>query len=136
MFLNSFLNFVLSLFLKILRKCHCGKTTNLFQCNEKLDLKCGLPCNKALNCGVHICKILCHLGNCGICAKEIEQTCYCKKEKRIVPCTKENKALGAFRCTQVCGKRLKCNDHNCRDLCHEGDCADCDIQPNSLCTII
>lgn len=92
----------------VTRVCGCGKTSKIFQCNQKNDLKCDQNCEKLLSCAKHQCSRSCHFGDCGSCDKEIEQNCYCKREKRTVPCTKENNEHLVFSCGRTCNKQLKC----------------------------
>ena len=116
------------------RECCCGKTTKMYQCNQKVEFKCDQRCDKDLNCKVHKCEKSCHAGSCDDCAEEIEQTCYCKQENRIVACTKENKEALTYSCGRPCDKQLKCGNHKCKRLCHDGDCADCELLPENVKT--
>lgn len=116
------------------RECCCGKTSKMYQCNQKVEFKCDQSCDRDLNCKVHKCEKSCHAGSCDDCTQEIEQTCYCKRETRIVPCTKENKAALTYSCGQPCDKQLKCGNHKCKSLCHDGECADCELLPENVKT--
>lgn len=106
----------------------------MFQCNQKVEFKCGQECGKDLNCNVHKCVKSCHSGDCDDCTEVIEQNCYCSGEKRTVPCTKENKEFSTYSCGRVCSKQLKCENHKCKKLCHEGDCGDCELLPENIKT--
>lgn len=118
----------------VTRECCCGKTSKMYQCNQKVEFKCDQQCGKLLNCKVHDCEKSCHSGDCEECAVEIEQTCYCASENRTVPCTKENKESLTYSCGRVCNKQLKCGNHNCKMLCHAGDCDDCELLPENVKT--
>lgn len=118
----------------VTRECCCGKTSKMYQCNQKVEFKCDQECGKDLNCLVHKCKQSCHSGECEHCTEEIEQTCHCKREKRTVPCTKENMESLNYSCGLVCDKQLKCNNHKCKELCHEGECKDCELLPDLVKT--
>lgn len=118
----------------VTRICGCGKTSKIFQCNQKNDLKCDQNCAKSLNCLKHNCEKSCHFGDCDNCDKEIEQNCYCKRDKRIVPCTKENNEQLIYSCDRTCNKQLKCKNHKCKEPCHPGDCGDCKLLPESVRT--
>lgn len=118
----------------VTRTCCCGKTSRMCQCNQKLEFKCDQKCGKDLNCKVHACEESCHSGECAACSAEIEQICHCKRENRTVPCTKENIESINYCCGRVCNKQLKCNNHKCKRLCHDGDCGDCELLPDAVKT--
>lgn len=83
---------------------------------------------------MHTCEKTCHWGYCGSCTQSVVQTCYCKREKRFIRCTKENKAMLKYSCGQPCAKQLKCGNHKCQYLCHAGACADCELLPENVKT--
>lgn len=80
---------------------------------------CGLPCGKKLPCG-HMCKSLCHVGDCPDCKELVEQQCRCEKSKRKIECclathgTEEDRI---FTCERVCKKMKSCGVHKCNTTC-------------------
>lgn len=118
----------------VTRNCNCGKTSKIYQCNQKDIVKCEEQCDKPLNCLIHKCEEKCHLGDCNICDKEIEQICYCTRDKRSVPCTKENNEKLHYSCGRVCNTMLQCKNHKCKEICHTGACANCKLLPASIKT--
>lgn len=118
----------------VTRKCGCGRSERMMQCCQKDDLECNAQCDKDLNCEVHRCERRCHHGECGDCEKEIQHACYCGRDKKPLPCTKKNNASLKYSCAEVCDKRLKCGNHRCQRLCHDGDCEGCKLLPDAVKT--
>ncbi|KAI1496074.1 hypothetical protein F5X99DRAFT_90987 [Biscogniauxia marginata] len=74
--------------------CICGKKSLKNQPCWFDQPRCGLPCNKKLKCGTHVCSKPCHrLGEC-----------------------EDTDVLGS-RCKQPCGKTRSCG-HLCVEQCH------------------
>lgn len=118
----------------VTRSCGCGKTQKMLQCGQKSDLECDQQCEKELNCKMHKCEKPCHSSTCGDCDKEVEQTCYCERDKKSVPCTEESNESLRYSCFRVCNKALKCKNHKCKWLCHDGECGDCKLLPEVVTT--
>uniref|UniRef100_T1IPI9 NF-X1-type domain-containing protein n=1 Tax=Strigamia maritima TaxID=126957 RepID=T1IPI9_STRMM len=77
-------------------------------------------CGRKLECGNHLCEVVCHAGNCDQCPKTGERTCPCGKTKHKLPCTEDVPSCG-----DSCNKPLECNQHLCSKRCHAGTCGDC-----------
>lgn len=95
----------------ISRTCGCGRIQKSLQCCQKDDFSCDQICDKPLNCGAHKCEKKCHINECGDCAKELKQECFCLRDNRIVSCTKENNDSLRYCCGQNCEKPLQCGHH-------------------------
>jgi transcriptional repressor NF-X1 len=91
-------------------------------------LLCGNPCEKTLNCGLHKCSELCHIGTCEPCEIIIEQVCFCAQNTRQLPCSVENSPEEKFACGAICQRSLECGKHLCDRPCHEGSCESCPLQ--------
>jgi len=104
------------------RTCPCGKTKKTVKCGYPVD--CDQICGKTLNCDVHQCKSVCHVGDCDACDVVITQTCFClQKNVREIVCGSlpaEEIDSGGFRCDQICRKMLTCGNHFCQQPCHPG----------------
>ena len=104
--------------------CHCGKTTLQppLPCGTPSP-PCRFPCNRPSHCGHQKVVHNCHGDeeNCPKCPFLVEKPCICgKKNLKNQPCW-----LNEPRCGEVCGKKLRCGSHKCRQTCHEsGDCED------------
>ncbi|CAK0742649.1 hypothetical protein CVIRNUC_001411 [Coccomyxa viridis] len=109
--------------------CRCGSTTETRSCEER-DFQCGQPCMKTLQCGRCTCTLLCHAGDCGLCARAENQTCPCGKVMHSeLPCDQEAPPCGA-----TCGKTLLCGQHHCQERCHTGPCpATCRLLADKSC---
>lgn len=118
----------------VTRSCNCGKTSKMYQCNQKDIVSCTEQCDKFLNCGVHRCDKKCHTGDCETCIEEVEQMCHCTRDKRTVACTLENNKSLKFSCGRVCNSILQCKNHKCKEICHVGECGNCKLLPASVKT--
>jgi len=111
------------------RKCHCGKTTYRLRCGVDDEGKsCERPCGRKLNCGIHACEELCHVGKCAPCPRMEAQRCYCAKREEQRSCgsgTPVEGEAGLFSCQQPCGSMLSCGNHVCKRPCHAGECEPC-----------
>lgn len=116
----------------VTRKCGCGRSEKMMQCCQKDDLECDARCDKELNCEAHRCERKCHGGLCEDCEMEIEHVCYCGRKQKSLPCTKENNVSLKYSCANVCDKQLKCGNHRCQRLCHDGECDDCKLMPDKV----
>ena len=97
---------------------------------------CGLPCGKKLECG-HMCKAMCHAGDCDDCVEVISQNCRCGNSSRKIKChlARHGKPEErVFTCERVCKKLKGCGVHKCNTACcnaTKGDDPDC----RHLCVI-
>ena len=102
--------------------CHCSKARpTVRRCYAKL-WSCGEPCNRKLNCNVHVCPEICHEGPCPPCTKTSIQSCNCGKVKEPRACSSPD-----YKCEEKCGKRLSCSHHSCDVICHSGHCPPCPL---------
>lgn len=118
----------------VTRNCNCGKSSKMYQCNQRDVVECSEICDKPLNCGVHRCEKPCHVGDCDTCDIELEQMCYCTRDKRTVPCTQRTNKSVVFSCGRVCNSILQCKNHKCKEICHIGECGSCKFAPASVKT--
>ena len=134
-------------------KCFCGQVEEARVCGqagtvvdpqhpERKSFSCVRICNRALDCGEHRCKDVCHAGPCSPCARQPPsadaqlQKCACGK----VAHTKQeitaagDKLAGWARssckdtlptCGAKCGRLLNCNWHLCSLPCHDFDSVPC-----------
>ncbi|EMC91414.1 hypothetical protein BAUCODRAFT_143812 [Baudoinia panamericana UAMH 10762] len=109
--------------------CHCGRTVLQppLPCGTKPP-PCRWPCTRPKACGHPQVAHNCHEDNeaCPKCPFLVEKQCMCGKHTlKNQPCW-----LQDVRCGGVCGKRLRCGYHHCRQLCHRpGSCEDANGQP-------
>ncbi|KAI9298017.1 hypothetical protein K502DRAFT_322978 [Neoconidiobolus thromboides FSU 785] len=84
--------------------CGCGNIFEMKLCSEdQTDIVCDKPCNQLKHCLKHRCnRICCDASRKG--SEDIE---------------------GLHICTTICDKRLKCGNHKCQSLCHNGKCPPC-----------
>ena len=57
--------------------------------------------------------------------------CHCGKEDRTAVCVSPDVPL-LYGCGAPCGRRLDCDNHSCDAVCHEGDCAPCQMTPERV----
>ena len=117
-----------------MRNCPCGKSSQQVKCGSSDALLCGNPCDKTLNCGLHKCSELCHIGTCEPCEIIIEQVCFCAQNTRQLPCSVENSPEEKFACGAICQRSLECGKHLCDRPCHEGSCESCPLQVEKVHT--
>ncbi|KAL2920744.1 NF-X1-type zinc finger protein NFXL1 [Bienertia sinuspersici] len=123
------------------RSCPCGKKVITTRCSERKSVHtCGEVCGKVLECERHRCDRICHLGPCDPCQVPLDASCFCKKKSEVVICgdmslkgeiSPDN---GLFSCSSKCGKKLRCGNHDCAELCHPGPCGECELLPNKVKT--
>ncbi|GAB4834950.1 NF-X1-type zinc finger protein nfxl1 [Ancistrocladus abbreviatus] len=121
--------------------CPCGKKVITTRCSDRISvLTCGERCGKILDCGRHRCEQICHVGPCEPCKVQIDAVCFCKKTAEVVLCGDmtvkgevevEN---GLFPCSSACGKKLRCGNHFCVEVCHPGPCVECELLPSKIKT--
>jgi len=90
------------------KKCRCGKKIiQNVKCGDINDVLCDNICDSILNCGVHFCKLICHVHN-----KEYDEKYVCKL---------------------TCGRNLILCQHLCKKKCHgESDCDEYACDENVL----
>ncbi len=116
---------------KVMRECACGRTKITVNCETNdNEVICQNICNKALNCGQHYCKSVCHSGKCSECQVIKTQLCFCGKDKREVKCSAQTSAVELYSCGAKCGKSLTCGNHKCDNICHSDECNGCPLDPN------
>eukprot|EP00039_Didymoeca_costata_P008368 m.111091 g.111091 ORF g.111091 m.111091 type:complete len:1111 (+) comp14054_c0_seq3:94-3426(+) len=118
--------------------CYCGLKQIRAPCGSgvpdqshtgvmKKTFSCGSVCEKDLDCNLHICEKLCHMGDCKPCLKVPSRVTHCPCGKFLIA------QLGVKRrlctdpiptCGSLCGKLLPCG-HKCRSKCHEESCPPC-----------
>jgi transcriptional repressor NF-X1 len=74
------------------KPCICGKRILKNQPCWFTEVRCGLPCDKKLKCGIHFCQKACH------------RTGQCED--------------ATTHCTQQCGRNKTVCEHSCSDPCH------------------
>lgn len=123
------------------RICPCGKKTITTRCSDRKPvLTCGQRCFKILECGRHRCMQTCHVGPCHPCKDLFNASCFCKKKVEVIPCgemtVKGEVDLnnGVFSCGSICGNKLGCENHSCREICHPGPCEECNLLPGKIDT--
>ncbi|PSN51156.1 Protein shuttle craft [Blattella germanica] len=114
------------------RSCGCGKKSQAVKCGSDQPLLCGAECGKQLNCTLHYCKEMCHVGRCTECQEKITQVCYCEKTTKEVACTAESLNQKNFSCEGTCDKMLSCGNHKCALKCHLGPCPACELTPDKV----
>ncbi|XP_021765040.1 NF-X1-type zinc finger protein NFXL1-like [Chenopodium quinoa] len=123
------------------RPCPCGKKVITTRCSERKSVyTCGEVCNKILECGRHHCYQICHVGPCEPCQVPIDSSCFCKKKSEVVICGELSLKGeirpddGLYSCSSTCGKKLKCGNHVCAEICHPGPCGECEFLPSKVKT--
>lgn len=78
---------------------------------------------KTLACGIHKCQEICHESDkCPPCTKKSKQKCQCGGE-----IAERNCYQLMWQCKKVCGKILSCGNHQCKKVCHTGECGECPL---------
>ncbi|GAB2292666.1 NF-X1-type zinc finger protein nfxl1 [Dionaea muscipula] len=115
--------------------CFCKKTTEFIPCRDlmvKGEVKvenglfsCSSSCDKKLRCGNHSCIDLCHPGPCEECKSLPSKikTCHCGKTFLQEP--RKSCLEPIPTCSLICEKLLSCGVHQCKEVCHAGDCPPC-----------
>ncbi|KAI3976464.1 hypothetical protein MKX01_008322 [Papaver californicum] len=121
------------------RRCPCGKKMITTRCSDRKSvLTCGQLCNKVLECGRHSCKKICHTGPCERCEVPMDASCFCKKKKEVVLCGEmamKGELIGGggvFSCNSICLKTFGCGNHTCGEVCHPGQCGECELMPGII----
>ncbi|KAH8703300.1 hypothetical protein BGW36DRAFT_369115 [Talaromyces proteolyticus] len=135
-------------------RCYCGRVEKQILCSmtedeitsqlldtepdnpEKLEtwigsFRCGEPCNRSYDCGIHTCEKGCHPqdANSPHCPRspDVVLRCPCGKTpltkiEGFVPRTSCEDSIP--NCSEPCGKSLSCG-HSCPMICHTGPCRPC-----------
>lgn len=102
--------------------CFCGQQENPPFDPWMTPHSCGQKCGRMLRpkCG-HQCMLLCHPGPCPPCPKMVMTSCFCGQSKNVA------KRCGSMKwsCGKTCARTLLCAKHECKDVCHEGQCPPC-----------
>lgn len=105
-------------------RCFCQKISNP-SFNHYIPHSCGNKCDKLLKCG-HNCSRQCHPGPCIPCLHR-GNYCYCGKNYINSECGKIES------CGDPCGKILCELGHECKLICHPGNCPPCYKKIMSIC---
>jgi len=110
--------------IKVTIACRCGRTQSSTICHQgnEEQPQCTRACKATLNCGRHECGERCCPGE----RKAVERQATKRKLRplgnaRIIDDGFEAEHI----CTRLCGRMLKCGNHNCPELCHKGPCGSC-----------
>ncbi|KAL3282485.1 hypothetical protein HHI36_005668 [Cryptolaemus montrouzieri] len=109
--------------ISVIKTCFCGKTLLQIARISCLDPvpSCGLLCHKTLKCGPtnapHICKSLCHDGDCPSCDLTTVLKCRCGFMDKEIPCGKLTTKADDARCEKKCTKKRLCGKHKCNQRC-------------------
>ncbi len=111
--------------LKISTTCRCGRNSFDVICHEASQdpPQCTRLCKATLNCGRHECGQRCCTGE----RKAAERQATKRKLKPLGSAARifDENIEAEHICTRPCGRKLKCGNHNCNDLCHRGPCGSC-----------
>ncbi|CAH1758573.1 11714_t:CDS:2 [Entrophospora sp. SA101] len=105
----------------ILVKCRCGSTEFDRICsevsgkNDIQELLCDKMCQGLKSCGKHQCNVKC-------CPAASKQNL---KGKTPESFQDEYDHEEIHKCKFICGKKLRCGNHNCELNCHKGHCMQC-----------
>ena len=92
---------------------------------------CTTLCNKVLNCGIHRCDAIHHLGNCKRCQVVVREPLSCGCGRTVLnPPFQCGTPLPV--CLGVCNKELACG-HRDLSRCHPGECAKCTLLVSKQC---
>ena len=107
--------------------CYCGSTQDVRRCGRK-EFSCNRSCGKRLECDIHRCPEICHVGACPPCRVKGIHRCSCGKEEREGECRER-----LFQCDNNCDGVLTCGRHGCTRGCHSGSCGECLLQGKRTC---
>ncbi|GAQ89009.1 hypothetical protein KFL_004790030 [Klebsormidium nitens] len=102
-------------------RCFCGKEHNPSFNPWLPPHTCGETCGRPLesDCG-HTCRLLCHPGPCPPCPQLVTARCFCGAGEDVRRCGRQEWACGG-----MCGRKLACGKHSCKQPCHPGECPPC-----------
>ncbi|EKF26023.1 hypothetical protein MOQ_010302 [Trypanosoma cruzi marinkellei] len=109
---------------KSLATCYCRLETRELPCGSS-SFSCGRVCGKTLRCGVHVCSLICHSGDCPPCDRDPSIILRCPCGSVPLTVTRKHCSDPIPTCGNVCGRVLDCQRHTCQALCHEGGCNSC-----------
>jgi transcriptional repressor NF-X1 len=108
----------------VVSHCPCGKTSledilsqPRTSCEDEIPI-CSKPCSKDLPCG-HICKRICHSGDCYPCLSMTDIACRCGKTTTETMC--HQGTLEPPSCLRICRATLNCGRHECGEHCCPGE---------------
>ena len=105
--------------------CGCGRTKSTTICHQGSvqPPQCMRICRATLNCGRHECTERCCAGE----RKAIERQSSRRKQRPLNtgPPLRDEGFEAEHICTRNCGRKLKCRNHSCGELCHKGPCGSC-----------
>lgn len=108
--------------------CFCGSTRDPPFNPWNAPHSCGERCSAANpSCG-HTCLLLCHAGPHPPCPLMIEAKCWCGGTLRARRCGQPG-----YSCDQPCGKDPPGCHHQCKAICHPGECSPCDERLTVTC---
>ncbi len=111
--------------LQISTLCRCGRNSFEVICYQvtRDPPQCTRLCKATLNCGRHECGERCCTGE----RKASERQATKRKLKPLGGITRllDENVEAEHICTRSCGRKLKCGNHVCQDLCHRGPCGSC-----------
>ncbi|NXM04250.1 NFX1 protein, partial [Tyrannus savana] len=116
----------------VTKSCECGQTSHSVRCGQSTKIRCSNVCGNTLNCGKHSCTQVCHAGKCSPCQLTVQQVCYCGSNFKEILCGSKEEfsdGFGSFSCQNICGKKLNCGRHNCKQVCHPQPCQLCPRLP-------
>ena len=105
--------------------CRCGRTTSATVCHQGTEEapQCMRVCRVTLNCGRHECGERCCSGE----RRAVERQATKRKLRPLgaAPRVIDEGIEAEHICTRLCGRLLKCGNHQCSELCHKGPCGTC-----------
>ena len=105
--------------------CRCGRTTSTSICHQGIvePPQCMRVCRATLSCGRHACDERCCPGERKAAERQVSK----RKQRPIdsAPRPVEDGFEAEHICTRMCGRPLKCGNHECQELCHKGPCGSC-----------
>lgn len=107
-------------------KCRCGRNEFETICHQGVEERpqCLRICKVHLNCGRHECGERCCTGE----RKASDRQNLRRKMKTITldfAHQLREDIEPEHICTRMCGRKLKCDNHTCPNLCHKGPCDSC-----------
>ena len=105
--------------------CRCDRTTSSTVCHQGTEEapQCMRICRATLNCSRHECGERC-------CSGERRAAERQAAKRKLRPLGTAQRAMddgieAEHICTRLCGRLLKCGNHQCPELCHKGPCGTC-----------
>ncbi|KAI9884051.1 MAG: hypothetical protein M1823_004165 [Watsoniomyces obsoletus] len=106
--------------------CRCGRTESKSVCHQgSIEApQCHRVCRATLSCGRHECGEKCCPGE----RKAVERQALKRKQRPLDAAAStmwDNAMEPEHFCMRLCGRKLKCGNHSCTQLCHKGPCGSC-----------